>query len=127
MKNKAKFFVCNKCGNVAGLFVNRGGELVCCGEKMHELLPNTVEASHEKHIPVVEKNGNRVKVKIGSVLHPMTDEHLIDFVYVGTDRGGQHAMLGAGDPPEAEFSVEGAKATEAYAYCNQHGMWKLDL
>jgi len=126
MKN-ATFYFCKKCGNVAALLVDKTGELTCCGEKMQELAPNTVEASHEKHVPVVEKNGNRIKVKIGSVAHPMTEEHLIDFVYLATDRGGQHVMLGPNDPAEAEFSVEGSKPTEAYAYCNLHGMWKIGV
>ena len=123
----AKFFVCDKCGNVVSLLVEKAGVLSCCGGNMKELVSNTVEASHEKHIPVVEKNGNRIKVKVGSVTHPMTEEHLIDFVYLSTDRGGQHVLLGPGDPAEAEFSVEGSKATEAYAYCNTHGMWKIGI
>jgi len=126
MSNKTKFFVCDKCGNVAGLFLNKGGALACCGERMRELAPNTVEASQEKHIPVVEKNGDRIKVKVGSVSHPMTEEHLIDFIYVGTENGGQHAMLKAGGAPEAEFSVDG-KVTAVYAYCNLHGMWQAAL
>ncbi|MCL2602658.1 MAG: desulfoferrodoxin [Treponema sp.] len=125
--NNVKFYVCKKCGNVTALFLDKGGKLNCCGENMHELAPNTVEASQEKHIPVVEKNGNRIKVKVGSIAHPMTAEHLIDFLYVATEHGGQHALLGSNDPPEAEFSLEGTKAKEVYAYCNLHGMWKIDV
>ena len=124
---KAQFFICKHCGNLAALAVNKGGALACCGETMRELVPNTVEASKEKHLPVVEESGKGIKVKIGSAPHPMTEEHYIDFIYVKTERGGQRIELGAGKDPEAELCFADDKPTEVYAYCNLHGLWKTDV
>jgi len=94
---------------------------------MTHLEPNTVEASHEKHLPHVTKTENGIRVAVGSVLHPMAEEHYIDFIYVKTERGGQLTGLAIGDSPEAVFSFVGDKPVEVYAYCNLHGLWKVDL
>ena len=80
MSKEVKFYICKHCGNIVGLIYNAGVPLVCCGEKMSELVPNTTEAATEKHLPVVEMDGNIVKVSVGSVEHPSTEEHYIAWV-----------------------------------------------
>ena len=123
-----QFFVCEECGNLVGALYFSGAPMTCCGDHMTELLPGTVDASLEKHVPVVEVNGNTVTVKIGAVAHPMTEEHSIQWVYLHTEKGGQRFCLNPGDEPKAVFALtEGDKAVEAYAYCNLHGLWKTDL
>ena len=122
-----KFFKCNHCGNIAALVEDMGAPLVCCGEKMPELIPNTVDASVEKHVPVAVVSGNVVNVEIGSTLHPMTDEHYISFVYVGTENGGQRKALKSGMEPKAAFCFTDDKPCTVYAYCNLHGLWKTEI
>ena len=112
---------------MVGLIEDKGAPLVCCGEKMAELVPNTAEASTEKHIPVVKVSGNEVTVSVGSILHPMTEEHLIAFVYLETQRGGQRKALSAGGTPVVKFSVIDDKPVAVYAYCNLHGLWKTEI
>ena len=88
-----KFFKCRHCGNVIEKVVDSGVAVVCCGEQMEELIPNTVDASGEKHVPVVERIDDcRIKVRVGSVEHPMLPEHHIVFIYVETERGGIRAL-----------------------------------
>lgn len=100
--------------------------MVCCGEKMEELVPNTVDASGEKHVPVVTNLGDgRIKVEVGSVHHPMEKEHHIAFIYVETDKGGIRIDLK--DEPVAEVCTCGAKPLAVYEYCNLHGLWKTEL
>jgi superoxide reductase len=102
--------------------------MTCCGDHMTELVPGTTDASLEKHVPVVEVNGNIVTVKVGAVPHPMTEEHSIQWVYLHTEKGGQRFCLKPGDEPKAVFAlVDGDRAVEAYEYCNLHGLWKTDL
>ena len=84
-----KFFICEHCGNLVGMVKNKDVPISCCGENMKELVPNTVEASVEKHLPVVELKDNEVVVTVGSVEHPMTEEHYIEFIYIETTSGGQ--------------------------------------
>jgi superoxide reductase len=123
---KAKFYKCSHCGNVVVKFVDSGVPVVCCGEKMEELVPNTVEASGEKHIPVVTLIGNgRIKVEVGSVPHPMLAEHHISFIYVETARGGIRVDLK--DKPEAEIYVGDEEVVAVYEYCNLHGLWKAEM
>ncbi len=123
---KAKFYKCSHCGNVVVKFVDTGVPVVCCGEKMEELVPNTVEASGEKHIPVVTLIGNgRIKVEVGSVPHPMLAEHHISFIYVETARGGIRVDLK--DKPEAEIYVGDEEVVAVYEYCNLHGLWKAEM
>ncbi|MEG2770123.1 MAG: desulfoferrodoxin family protein, partial [Oscillospiraceae bacterium] len=114
-------------GNMVGLIDDKGVPLVCCGENMVELVPNTVEASHEKHIPVVTKNGNEITVTIGSVEHPMQEEHHIAFIYVETAKGGQRKCLKVGDKPTLTFSFVDDTPIAVFAYCNIHGLWKADI
>ena len=121
-----KFYKCNHCGNVIEKIVDKNVPVVCCGEKMEELVPNTVEASGEKHIPVVTQlEGNRLRIEVGSVHHPMLPEHYIAFIYVETDKGGIRINLN--DEPVAEVCLRDAKATAVYEYCNLHGLWKVEL
>ncbi len=127
MKNKVKFYRCNHCGNLVGMIHNAGVPLVCCGEKMEELIPNTVEASGEKHKPVVEVRGSEVIVSVGSVAHPMVEEHSIEWVYLETNRGGQRKKLLPGEKPEVSFQLYGEEPVAVYAYCNLHGLWMTEI
>lgn len=121
-----KFYKCNHCGNVIVKVVDAGVPVVCCEEKMEELIPNTVDASGEKHVPVVTVlDGNRIKVNVGSVAHPMLPEHHISFVYVETENGGIQVNLK--DKPEAVVYVGEEKPIAVYEYCNLHGLWKTEL
>ncbi len=124
---KAKFFKCNTCGNLVCLINEGGGTLVCCGNEMEELTPNTVDAAVEKHVPVIEVEGNKVTVKVGSVTHPMVEEHWIQWIYLETKEGVQRKCLNPGDEPKAVFALnDGDKAVAAYEYCNLHGLWKKE-
>lgn len=119
-----KFYICKHCGNMIGMIKSSGVNVVCCGDPMTELKPNTVEASQEKHLPVVTVEGNSVKVKVGSVEHPMTEEHYIAWIYLETEQGGQRKKLAVGSKPEAEFALAGGdKVVGVYEYCNLHGLW----
>ena len=125
--NEMNFFVCEHCGNMIGLIHNAGVPMMCCGQKMTQLIPGTVEASVEKHLPVVTVDGDKVKVEVGSVAHPMAEEHSILWVYLQTDKGGQRKNLKVGEAPVAEFSLLDEKPVAAYAYCNLHGLWKTEI
>lgn len=119
-----KFYICKHCGNMIGMIKSSGVNVVCCGDPMTELKPNTVEASQEKHLPVVTIEGNIVKVKVGSVEHPMTEEHHIAWIYLETEQGGQRKKLAVASKPEAEFALAGGdKVVGVYEYCNLHGLW----
>ena len=121
-----KFYKCNHCGNVVEKVVDSKVPVFCCGQKMEELVPNTVEASGEKHIPVVTDLGDgRLKIEVGSVHHPMLEEHHIAFVYVETENGGIRVNLK--DKPEAVICVCHDKPVAVYEYCNLHGLWKTEL
>lgn len=122
-----KFFVCEHCGNLVGVIHDAGVPMMCCGQKMTQLIPGTVEASVEKHLPVVTVDGDKVKVEIGSVAHPMAEEHSILWVYLQTDKGGQRKNLAVGEAPVAEFSLLDEKPVAVYAYCNLHGLWKTEV
>ncbi|MEG0476655.1 MAG: desulfoferrodoxin family protein [Raoultibacter sp.] len=123
-----QFFKCLHCGNIAIKPFDSGVPLVCCGEKMTELVANTADAAVEKHVPVVTVQGNTVHVAVGSVPHPMTPEHYITFVCLETKKGYQIAQLTPEDAPAADFALaEGDEAVAAYEYCNLHGLWKTEL
>ena len=123
----AKFYVCETCGNLVGMINESGVPMMCCGKKMQQIVPGTVEASKEKHIPVATFENGVLTVNVGSVDHPMTEEHLIEWVYVQTDRGGQRKVLNAGDAPKLTFVFTDEKPVAVYAYCNLHGLWKTEL
>ena len=123
-----KFFVCERCGNLVELVEHGGGQLVCCGQKMTCLEAGVVEASREKHIPVVSVSENAVHVSVGSVAHPMSAEHNIGWVYLVTDKGIQRKALAKDGAPEADFVLsDGEVALAAYAWCNLHGLWKAEI
>ena len=121
-----RFYVCPHCGNVIQKIVDSKVPVVCCGEKMKELEANTVEASVEKHLPVVTRVDDcHIKVEVGSVAHPMLPEHHIAFVYVETETGGIRVDLT--DKPEAVVCICDSKVVAVYEYCNLHGLWKTDI
>ena len=120
-----KFFLCTRCGGVAELIGNEGAPASFCGEDLKELVPGTTEGAQEKHIPVYEVEGNTVKVRVGSVDHPMLPEHYIAWISLQTKQGSQRKLLRPGDPPAACFALCGGDEVEAvYAYCNLHSLWK---
>ena len=124
---KVKFFRCKKCGNIVELIHEGGGELVCCGEPMTALKANTTDAATEKHVPVVNHDGDTLTVKVGSVAPPMTAEHYIQWVAVVTETGIFRKALNPGEKPEATFCACIDAAKEVYEYCNLHGLWKTVL
>lgn len=126
--SKTKFYLCEHCKNLIGMVNDASVPVVCCGSKMTALVPNTTEAAGEKHLPIIEKNGNIVTVNIGSVDHPMTEEHSIQWVYIETKNGGQRKNLKTNEAPNVSFALtEDDEIIAAYAYCNLHGLWKTDL
>ncbi|MGN0710988.1 MAG: desulfoferrodoxin family protein [Anaerovoracaceae bacterium] len=126
--SEKKFFVCEHCGNLVGVIKDSGVPIVCCGQPMKQLKANTVDASVEKHTPVVKVEGNKVTAEVGSAEHPMVSEHFIEWIYVDTNKGGQRKALKPEEKPVAEFVMaEGEKAEAVYAYCNLHGLWKTEL
>lgn len=120
-----KFYKCNVCGNVVELIVEGGGELVCCGEAMEELIPKEVDEENEKHVPVVTEENSNYHVKIGEIEHPMTPEHHIQFITIFYNNKSQKIKLKPTDKPEVTFKVEEPFDTmEIYELCNIHGLWK---
>lgn len=123
-----KLFKCMHCGNIVEKIDDKGVPIVCCGEKMTELVPNTTEGAFEKHIPVIEVSDSVVTVKVGEVEHPMMEAHHIAFIILETNMGTQRKFLDVAGKPEAKFVLaEGEKVVAAYEYCNLHGFWKGTL
>ena len=121
------FYKCTKCGNLLTYFKKGGCTANCCGQEMVLLKPNTTDASNEKHVPVVTQNGNKVSVVVGSVEHPMLEEHSIQWIIVETDKGYQVKYLNPGEKPVADFVLaEGENYKAAYEFCNLHGVWKAE-
>ena len=119
-----KFYICNHCGNIITKIQDKGVPVVCCGEKMVELVPNTTDAATEKHVPDVKVDGKKVIVTVGSVEHPMVEEHFIEWILVETKEGVQVKWLKAGQKPTHEFVLsEGDELVAVYEYCNLHGLW----
>lgn len=122
-----KFFVCKHCGNVVEKLHDAGVPVVCCGEPMEELVANTVDASKEKHVPLVKFMVNSVYVQIGATPHPMQEDHYIEWIVLETKWGAQRRNLKPGDAPLAEFAmVQGDVPVAVYSYCNLHGLWKKE-
>ena len=120
-----KLFKCMHCGNIVEKIEDKCVPVVCCGQKMEELVPNTTDAAQEKHVPVIEVSGRDVVVKVGSVEHPMLEEHHIAFIVLETNLGTQRKFLDVAGKPEAKFVLaEGEEVVAAYEYCNLHGFWK---
>ena len=126
MKNP-KFYICPHCGNIVEMVHDAGVKPFCCGQKMNELIPNTVDASGEKHIPAVKVGEGVVEVNVGSVDHPMVDVHWIEWVQLVTDKGSYRKWLNPGEAPNVKFLLSEEKPVAVYAYCNLHGLWKTEL
>lgn len=127
MNREQKFYICRICGNIVGLINNAGVPLVCCSQEMEELIPNSQDAAIEKHVPEVSIDGDTINIQIGSIEHPMTEEHYISWVYLETKNGGQRKILKPFDKPVASFKLLNDEPLTVYAYCNIHGLWKKDL
>jgi len=123
MTERLEVYKCELCGNIVEVLHAGAGELVCCGQPMTCLTENTVDAAKEKHVPVIEKVAGGVKVKVGSVAHPMEEKHYIEWIEILADGKAYRQFLNPGDAPEAVFLVEAAMIT-AREYCNLHGHWK---
>ena len=120
-----KYYICESCGNIITKVKDSKVPVVCCGQKMKEIVPGTTDAAVEKHVPVYTVDGNTVSVQVGSVEHPMVEEHYIEWIDVQTSQGVQHKVLNPGDKPQASFALAEGETVEAvYAYCNLHGLWK---
>lgn len=120
-----KFYRCSTCGQIVAIVEKKACPIMCCGKAMEEIVPNTVDAAQEKHVPVVEVKDNKVVVKVGSVAHPMLEEHFIEWVALKTKFGNQRKQLKPGDEPVVCFALcEGDEVEAVYAYCNLHGLWK---
>ena len=119
---KIVFYRCNHCGNIIVKLKDSGVPVVCCGEPMQELKANSTDAAQEKHVPVVIRENNKITVTVGSVDHPMTEEHYIEFIVLETASGFRIANLHPGDKPSVDF-YEDEQVTAVYAYCNLHGLW----
>ena len=123
MTKKNQVYRCEKCGNIVEVVHESGGELTCCGQAMTLLIENSVDASKEKHIPVITKDNNSYKVTVGSVPHPMEEKHYIEFIEIIADDKVYRKYLKPGDAPEATFAVI-TNTISVRAYCNLHGLWK---
>ena len=121
-----KFLRCEVCGKIVAMVNDCSScPTKCCGEAMKEIVPNTSDGAHEKHVPVIKVEGNKVIVEVGSVAHPMIEAHYIEWIALETDKGNQRKKLNPGDAPRAEFALlEGEKVLHAYAYCNLHSLFK---
>ncbi len=121
------FYKCEHCGNIIAHIQDSGVRCFCCGEEMKPIVPNTTDAAGEKHLPVIEVNGQSVTVTVGSVEHPMLDAHYIQWIMLETREGRQRKSLKPGEPPVAHFALtEGDAVVAAYEYCNLHGLWKSE-
>ena len=120
-----KFYICEHCGNIIAMVKDKGVPVMCCGQKMTEIIPGTSDASQEKHVPVYTIDGNLVKVKVGSAEHPMLPEHYIEWVSLQTKYGNQRKVLKPGGKPEVCFAIcDGDEIEAVYAYCSTHSLWK---
>ena len=124
---KLEFYHCKHCGNIVYKVTDKGVPVICCGEPMGAMAPNTTDAAQEKHVPVVENNNGVIKATVGSVTHPMMDEHFIQWIALETEKGVQIKHLTPSDAPVVEFAVVSDKAVAVYEYCNLHGLWKVEL
>jgi superoxide reductase len=123
MTKRLQIYKCEICGNIVEVLHEGAGELVCCGQPMKLLVENTVDASKEKHVPVIEKAAGGVKVKVGSVAHPMEEKHYIEWIEIIADGSAYRQFLKPGAAPEAVFNIQ-ANKIEAREHCNLHGLWK---
>ena len=120
---RMKFYKCMKCGQILEAVISKCDGITCCGEPVRELKANTSDGASEKHVPVVEKNGSSVSVKVGSAEHHMQEDHWIQFIEIETTRGTQRKILNPGEKPEVVFELQDEEFVNAYEYCNKHGLW----
>jgi superoxide reductase len=123
MTQRLQIYKCEVCGNVVEVLHEGAGELVCCNQPMKLMKENSVDAAQEKHVPVIEKTEEGIKVKVGSIPHPMVEEHYIEWIELIADGQAYRRFLKPGDMPEAVFKIE-AQNISAREYCNLHGLWK---
>jgi len=123
MTELRQVYKCNICGNMVEVLHAGAGELVCCGQPMERMLEKTADVGKEKHVPVIERTASGMKVKVGSVPHPMEEKHYIEWIELVANGKSCRRFLKPGDPPEAEFEVKAGKLS-ARAYCNIHGLWR---
>ena len=121
-----KFYRCAHCGNVVAVLVDGGATPACCGEPMSLLRAGTTDGAFEKHVPAVERDGDILRVRVGSVEHPMLPEHHIQFIAVACEKRLQVAHLVPADAPEASFHVPARKPVTVYELCNLHGLWSAE-
>lgn len=126
MKNQRKFLKCDHCGNMVGMIKDSGVKIVCCGQPMTELVANTTDAAQEKHVPVATREGCMLKVTVGSVVHPMLEEHHIAWIAIAQGEKTQRENLDKTSSPTVEFCVEEG-LVRVYAYCNLHGLWSAEF
>ena len=120
-----KFYRCEVCGQIVAAVKKKPCPVTCCGKPMQEIVAGSVDAAAEKHVPVVAREGDKVVVTVGSVAHPMGEEHYIEWIALKTKQGNQRKALKPGDAPQACFALcEGDEVETAFAYCNLHGLWK---
>lgn len=124
MTQRNQTYRCNVCGNIIEILHTGADSLVCCRQPMELMKENTIDASKEKHVPVIEKVENITKVKVGSVAHPMEDEHFIEWIEIIAEDKVHRKFLKPGDVPEADFEIV-ENITSIRAYCNVHGLWKM--
>lgn len=128
MSCECQFLVSKQCGKIVEVIHDTKEPCVCCGDTMEVMTANTSEGAAEKHLPVVERNGRNITVKVGSIFHPMSEEHSIGWVYLQTKKGSQRKNLLPTEEPVAYFTVtEDDEPVAAYAYCNLHGFWKTEI
>jgi len=125
MEKNTRFYRCPICGNVIGLIEGDAGRIICCGKPMEQLIPNTVDASVEKHTPVCEIKGDNLVVTVGSVMHPMTEEHYISWVAIVSKNKTTRVRLNPNDTPAVVLPYE--EGSTVYAYCNLHGLWATEV
>lgn len=123
MADRSQVFKCDICGNIVEVLHGGKGQLVCCNEPMRLLTENTVDASLEKHVPVVEKSADGITIKVGSAAHPMEEKHYIEWIEANIDGSVYRQFLAPGGKPEAFFPIKGDRVT-VREYCNIHGLWK---
>ena len=122
-----KFYRCAHCGQIVAIVKKTGVPVICCGEPMKELIPGTTDAAAEEHVPSFEVKGDVVEVTVGSVEHPMLEEHYIEWIAVQTKQGNQRKSLEPGEPSKACFRIcDGDEVEAVYAYCNLHSLWKAE-
>ena len=124
---RSTFFKCAKCGSIAIKVVDGGGEMCCCKQPMQVIEPNTTDAAQEKHVPSVSIEDGILTAHVGSVTHPMEEDHFIEWIYVVTEEGVVARCLKPGQAPEAKIDLDGQTPIAVYEYCNKHGLWKAEL